>query len=215
METQALPIYHLITKSIHQHSIGDRSGLLDSLRQINILMRQPLKTYYDTMVESKISRRVWLHYVQGFQGWAAGTLDPITGVYTEYDGLSGNQLLFCHIIDAFLGLDPYLTNENDLRYMPENQRRFRKCVRDHSFRRHAKEYMDKEIEVEMEGIMKQMRVFRTAHRVRVKPYLDVPAPERLIMTAGKSVLEKENVHDFIAAIAPLDELLRKRLEETK
>lgn len=107
VEKEALPIYHLITKSLHQYSVGARPALLTTLQNINTLMRFPLKTYYDTMVESKISRSVWMHHVQGFQGWAAGTIDSITKEYTEYDGLSGNQLLFCHVIDAFLGCKQY------------------------------------------------------------------------------------------------------------
>lgn len=215
IEEQALPIYHLVTKAMQQHSVGDRTGLLETLRQMNLEIRRPLKTYYETMVETKISRNVWMHYAQGFQGWAAGTIDPVTGEYTEYDGLSGNQLLFPQIVDAFLGLDRYLTEENTIRYMPKRQQIFRDVVREHSFRQAAKDAGDLQIEEEMNNIVKQMRVFRTAHRVRVKPYLSVPAPERLIMTAGKSVLEKDQVHDYQSAIAPLDKMLADRLMATK
>lgn len=215
MEEQALPIYHLVTKSIQQHSTGNHKSLLQTLRQLNLEIRKPLKTYYETMVETKISRKVWMHYAQGFQGWAAGTVDPVTGEYTEYDGLSGNQLLFPQIIDAFLGLDRYLTEENTIRYMPKRQQVFREVVREHSFRQIVNDAGDLEVEEEMSKIVKQMKVFRTAHRVRVRPYLSVPAPERLIMTAGKSVLEKDEVHDYQSAIAPLDKMLADRLKATK
>ncbi|PQE26176.1 Indoleamine 23-dioxygenase protein [Rutstroemia sp. NJR-2017a BBW] len=215
MEELALPIYHLVTKAIHQHSVGDRSGLLQTLRQMNVEIRIPLKNYYETMVETKISRKVWMHYAQGFQGWAAGTIDPVTGEYTEYDGLSGNQLLFPQIIDAFLGLEKYLSDENTIRYIPKSQQRFREVIKEHNFRQKAKDAGDLEIEEEMNNIVKQMRVFRTAHRVRVKPYLSVPAPERLIMTAGKSVLESERVQGYEEAIAPLDKMLGDRLMATR
>jgi len=215
VETEALPIYHLITKSIQQNAMCDRAGLLESLAQINVLMRNPLKIYYDTMIESKISRDIWLRYVQGFQGWAAGTIDPITGQYDEYDGLSGNQLLFSHVIDAFLGLDPYLSDENSLRYIPENQRKFSKCIREYNFREQAKQNGDKELEKEMQGVVRQMRAFRAVHRARIRPYLNVAAPERLIMTAGKSVLETEEIKEVEVAIAPLDAMLEKRLNDMK
>ncbi|ESZ97408.1 hypothetical protein SBOR_2236 [Sclerotinia borealis F-4128] len=215
IEREALPIYHLVTKAIQQHSNGDLAGTLQSLKGINKDLRIPLKTYYETMHESKISRKVWMHYAQGFQGWAAGDIDEVTGEYTEYDGLSGNQLLLPQIMDAFLGLDRYLNEENTQRYMPNLQRKFRETIAEHSFRIEAKKNGEDDIEHEMNNIVKQMRIFRTAHRVRVKPYLSVPAPERMIMTAGKSVLEKGDVQDYQSAIAPLDKMLSDRLLATK
>ncbi|CAG8977803.1 hypothetical protein HYALB_00010888 [Hymenoscyphus albidus] len=215
MEEQALQIYHVITESIQQHTIGDRKAPLQTLRQIKLALRRLLKLYYETMLESKISRKVWMRYVQGFQGWAAGTIDPIIGEYTEYDELSGNQLLLPQVIDAFLGLDGYLTTENTVRFIPKRQREFRDLIREHSFRQVAKDAGDFEVEEEMCNVVKQTRVFRTAHRVRVEPYLSVPAPERLIMTAGKSVLENDQVHDYEAAIALLDMTLADRLAETR
>ncbi|CAD6448862.1 a46f086a-1e1e-4904-a37a-fd01776fa871 [Sclerotinia trifoliorum] len=215
IEREALPIYHMVTKAIQQYYNGDRFGTLQSLKGINKELRIPLKTDYETMHESKISRKVWMHYAQGFQGWAAGDIDPTTGEYTEYDGLSGNQLLLPQIMDAFLGLDRYLNEENTQRYIPNLQRKFRETIAEHSFRNEAKKNGDNDIENEMNNIVKQMRVFRTARRVRVKPYLSVPAPERMIMTAGKSVLEKDDVHDYESAIAPLDKMLKDRLMATK
>ncbi|RFU27639.1 hypothetical protein B7463_g8719, partial [Scytalidium lignicola] len=210
VEAQALPMYYLVVKSFHQHSVRDRSGLLESLGQINIIVQRSLKIYYDTMVDMKISKTVWMRYVQGFQAWSAGTINATTGEYTQYDGLSGNQLLFFNIIDAFLGLDSYLTEENMLRYMPETQRRFINSVREHSFREKGEKVVDGEVEDMLQNILKQIRVFRTAHRVRVKPYLGAPAPERLFMTAGKGVLGETN-----AALTNLDKILEKRLHETR
>ncbi|TAQ85435.1 hypothetical protein B7494_g6256 [Chlorociboria aeruginascens] len=216
MEAQSLQIYHWITRSICQYSKGDQVGVLQSLCQINNLLRKPLKTYYDTLTEPKISKSVWLHYVQGVQGWGIGTIDPVTKVYTEYDGLSGNQLLLLHVMDAFLGVEPpYLSKANALRYMPRSQRNFSKCVSVHSFRYKAQGDGADEVEKAFGKIVKQMKLFRTTHRNRVKPYLSVPAPERMIMTAGKGVLESQEIHDLETAIAPLDDLLRQRLDKTK
>ena len=58
-----------------------------------------------------------------------------------------------------------------------------------------------------------MKVFRAAHRARVMPYLEQPAPERLAMTAGKSVLESLNMNTK-EALTSLDEMLATRLKQT-
>ncbi|OXV07235.1 hypothetical protein Egran_05001 [Elaphomyces granulatus] len=212
MEKLALPIYHDIVKSIISFEQGQRDKCLHFLKSINTQLRLPLKVFYDTLVDSKIPRSVWLSYVQGFQGWAAGEI--IDGKYVEYDGLSGNQLPLFQVVDAFIGLDRYLNEENVHRYMPLSQRKLTTSLRQHSFRRKAKEDGDSEIEAEMLKIVKQLRVFRLAHRARARPYLSTDAPERLIMTAGKSILESSTVKNIKAAIDFLDAMLVKRLRET-
>ena len=58
------------------------------------------------------------------------------------------------------------------------------------------------------------QVFRAAHRARVMPYLEQPAPERLTMTAGKSVLEGSTKKDTKEALKVLDEMLLTRLTQT-
>jgi hypothetical protein len=143
-------------KSIICFERGQKDACLGSLEIISAHIRYALKVYYDTLVESKIPRSVWLSYVQGFHGWAAGEI--IDGVYVEYDGPSGNQLPFFQIVDAFVGLDPYLSEENMLRYIPLSQRKLNVSIRKHSFRHKAKLAGDIEIETEMEKIVKQMRV---------------------------------------------------------
>ena len=54
------------------------------------------------------------------------------------------------------------------------------------------------------------QVFRSAHRTRAKSYLSQPAPERLPMTAGKSLLAS----DLNASMDFLDEFMGKRLQQT-
>ena len=46
------------------------------------------------------------------------------------------------------------------------------------------------------------------------PYLEQPAPERLTMTAGKSVLETSSNKDTKAALKVLDDMLVVRLKQT-
>ena len=60
-----------------------------------------------------------------------------------------------------------------------------------------------------------MKVFRAAHRARVMPYLEQPAPERLAMTAGKSILEDLSSNkNTKEALKSLDQMLATRLKET-
>ena len=46
------------------------------------------------------------------------------------------------------------------------------------------------------------------------PYLKTPAPERLTMTAGKSVLEGATAEETIEAMKSLDLLMATRFKET-
>ena len=59
-----------------------------------------------------------------------------------------------------------------------------------------------------------LQMFRAAHRTRVMPYLEEPAPERMTMTAGKSVLEGPTTKDTKEALKVLDEMLVTRLKQT-
>ena len=59
-----------------------------------------------------------------------------------------------------------------------------------------------------------LQVFRAAHRARVGPYLSVTLPERLIMTAGKSVLEKSPSQTLKTILKFLDDMLVKREKKT-
>jgi len=63
-------------------------------------------------------------------------------------------------------------------------------------------------------IVKQLRLFRQAHRARARSYLSTDAPERLIMIAGKSVLESSTVKNIKDALDFLDAMLAKRFRET-
>jgi hypothetical protein len=211
----------------------DLKQTIQHLKSINEHLKPTLKIFFDSLVDSKVSKKYWMRYVQGIQGWAAGSI--VDGKYIEYDGLSGNQLLLLHCVDAFLGLEPYLPIENTLRYIPNLQRELSTAFSQHSFRRKAEKANNSRVVVEMDSITKQLRaslnflcnklpntatntkkqLFRASHRSRATPYLSVPAPERLIMTAGKSVLESDAIQNVKSAIGFLDVLLLKRFQQTR
>ncbi|KAL2821408.1 hypothetical protein BDW59DRAFT_150064 [Aspergillus cavernicola] len=209
----ALPIYLEMTKAIIHYSRGNRRACLESLRTINSQFSGPPKIFYKTLVDAHISPEVWMRYVQGFPGWAAGEI--IDGEYIEYDGLSGSHSLFFRVADAFLDIPAYFSEESTHRYVPVAQRRLCDAIREHGFRGKARENGDLEIEGEMERMVQQLRTFRATHRGRIHKYLSAPAPERMIMTAGKSVLESNEIPEIETAIKHLGGILVNRIKETR
>ncbi|KAF8908034.1 hypothetical protein CPB85DRAFT_802273 [Mucidula mucida] len=164
------------------------------------------------MNDAKIPRALWMRYAQGFQAWACGEI--VDGEYVEYDGLSGNQLLVFQAVDAFLGLESYLSDKDLQRYIPAAQRAFVTSLRTHNFRQNIDSGEDVTLKNEINKMVKTMKRFRHAHRGRARPYLNQPAPERLMMTAGKSVLESDERQSLNAVLDFLDSFLVRRLKET-
>ncbi|KAI1906164.1 hypothetical protein LOZ61_006806 [Ophidiomyces ophidiicola] len=212
LEILAFPVYCNIVHAIISFEENNKASCLNYLENVVSGVRDLLLIFYQNLTESRISRSVWLSYVQGFQGWGIGKL--VNGEFVKYDGVSGNHILFFQALDAFLGMNRYLTDENMDRYIPINQRKFCLALKKHSFR--AK--LDKEgggdsnqrLKDEFKKILNHLKLFRTAHRTRVVPYLKEEAPERLIMTAGKSLLEG-SLED---ALKFLDDMMVRRLTET-
>lgn len=113
-----------------------------------------MRVYYDQVVDSRIPHSVFVAYIQGFHGWAAGEM--VNGKYTEYDGLSGGHLVLFNLLDGFLGLDTFLDEKGFANYIPVSQRRFIASVKKHAFRDEAKR--DVELETQLDRIVKQLRV---------------------------------------------------------
>ena len=226
--SKAFPIYYEMVRAVICFEGNDKVSCVKHLENITSRLRHLLLVFYDNLTESRVSHSVWLSYVQGFQGWGVGRM--VDGEFIKYDGLSGNHVLFFQALDAFLGMDRYLTDENMIRYIPVNQRELCLALKKHSFRHKLKEHSDMKIEDEVSTIVKHLKVwffstylqtapntsqvFRAAHRARVMPYLEQPAPERLTMTAGKSVLEGATAKDTKEALKVLDQMLLTRLKET-
>ncbi len=227
---KAFPIYYEMVRAIISFEQNDKVSSIKHLENITFKVRQLLLVFYENLTESRVSHSVWLSYIQGFQGWGVGR--TVDGEFIKYDGLSGNHVLFFQALDAFLGMDRYLTDENMIRYIPVHQREFCLALKKHSFRNKLKDQSDTDIEDEIRKIVYHLKVcfypqlqyvqtvfdmiqvFRAAHRARVMPYLEQPAPERLTMTAGKSVLEGPTAQDTKEALKSLDQMLITRLKET-
>lgn len=108
------------------------------------------------MIGSRIPPDIFVAYIQGFYGWAAGEM--LDGKYTEYDGLSGGHLVIFNLLDVFLGLDTFIDKEKMENYIPFAQRRFISSVRKCSFRDKAKQAGDVGLEMQFNAIAKQLRV---------------------------------------------------------
>ncbi|KAK6084492.1 hypothetical protein SCUP234_03281 [Seiridium cupressi] len=167
-----------------------------------------------TSGEEAFSRIFYDIEVMGFFAWGAGSIDDATGEFDKYDGLSGNQVLLFQALDAFLGIQPYLSQRDKERNVPARQRALCEIFEKHSFRAKLSEDTNDEVEVrivnEFTEILKRLRMFRSAHRTRAKHYLSQPAPERLPMTAGKSLLKS----DLEQSLQFLDEFMVRRLTQT-
>ena len=135
---------------------NDKLSCVNHLENITFRLRHLLRIFYENLTESRVSHSVWLSYVQGFQGWGVGRM--VNGELIKYDGLSGNHVLFFQALDAFLGMDRYLTDENMIRYIPVNQRNLCIALKKHSFRNKLKEHGDMRIEDEIKKIVNHMKV---------------------------------------------------------
>lgn len=140
---------------------NDKPACAAALHRITAQLRPVLGSYYDGVHDSAIARSVWLSHVQGFFIWAAGGVDA-QGNWVTYHGLSGNQVLLFQALDAFLGMEPYLSQTDREHNVPERQRRLCDVLGKHSFRGQLKEEPDTECEQqiaqEFKEIIKRLRV---------------------------------------------------------
>lgn len=213
---------------------GEMGACATHMESISSQLRNVLQSYYDRMHEQKIARSVWLPHVQGFFAWGVGYMDEASGEWVRFDGLSGNQVLLFQALDAFLGIEPYLSQRDRERNVPARQRALCSVFEKHSFRRQLDDAPQDDnadrIRAQFDEILKRLRVsfpgcssslsdatlmselqlFRTAHKTRAKSYLSQPAPERLPMTAGKSLLKT----DMDQSLEFLEGFMNGRLMQT-
>ncbi|RMZ72078.1 Indoleamine 23-dioxygenase [Pyrenophora seminiperda CCB06] len=214
LESLSLPVYHDMAQAIIALDRGDTAACARHVASITAQMQGVIATYTTKLHDKFIAHSIWLSRIQGFFGWGAGHYNTETNEWEKYDGLSGNQLLLFPAMDAFLGIEQYLSQRDQEMSVPRRQRELCHALRKHSFRaRLAK--MDGDIHVaeilhNFDMILKQLRLFRAAHRTRAKTYLSQPAPERLPMTAGKSLL-KPSIEDSFEF---LDKFMVRRLGQT-
>ena len=161
MNFKAFPVYYLMVRAVICFEENDKVSYVTHLENITFELRHLLLVFYENLTESRVSHLVWLSYIQGFQGWGVGRM--VDGKFIKYDGLSGNHVLFFQALDAFLGIDRYLTDENMIRYIPVKQRELCITHKKHSFRNIVKENSDVRIETEFTKIVNHLKVHFFCH----------------------------------------------------
>lgn len=154
---QAFPIYYEMVRAVISFEEGDKESCAKHLENITPKLRDLLLVFYENLKESRVSHSVWLSYVQGFQGWGVGRY--VNGEFIKYDGLSGNHVLFFQALDAFLGMNRYLSDENMDRYIPVNQRELCLALKRHSFCNKLTDDSDMQIKEEMRKIVNHLKVW--------------------------------------------------------
>jgi hypothetical protein len=140
-----------------------KADSLQRLQQLKPKLDKIYQVFYDGLVDAKVSRKVWLSYCQGFQGWGVGRV--IDGRHVKYDGLSGNHVLIFQAIDAFFGMERYLIDENMIRYIPVRQREFTSVLRRHSIRAQIEKGEYEEFRAEISKLVQAMRVSSLSYAI--------------------------------------------------
>ena len=131
------------------------------MTRINHQLRPLFGSYYSRVHDDVIALSAWLSHVQGFFAWGAGYMKE-DGTWVKFDGLSGNQSLLFQALDAFLGIEPYLSEEDMERNVPSRQRKLCEVIRKHSFRAQIVEQQQDETDAKIlmafDEILKRLRV---------------------------------------------------------
>lgn len=161
--------------AIISYTRGELGACATHMERISFQLRAVLQRYFDGMHEKTIARDIWLPHVQGFYAWGVGYLSDADGEeenWVRFDGLSGNQVLLFQALDAFLGIEPYLTLRDRERNVPARQRALCSVLEKHSFRRRLQEtYSDDgednenvdRILTQSDDILKRLRVSHPDH----------------------------------------------------
>lgn len=164
VEKGGLHIYKHIVHAIISFERRDANACWIHVQAVNTQFAAILKQYYNLMHEERIQKSVWMRYVQGFFGWGLQHPDLETEASEKHDGLSGNQAMLFPVIDAFLGLPPYLDSKSRDRNIPKRQRDFIDAVERYCFRKKTCEFPAGQdgavasIQVVFASIVKQMKV---------------------------------------------------------
>lgn len=162
---QALPMYRLMALSIARLTSNDIPGTLRALTLAHTLLRAVLRFFYDNLKDENLSTPLWMAYCQGFHGW---TLDGV-------DGVSGGLSLVIRVLDSFLGIRPFPSEEVEALHLPLAQRNWLNYLREFDIRRVARERGEMEVVDVLEKMVAQLRVssrfFPRAHRSLLSLFL--------------------------------------------
>lgn len=162
LERLSLPVYHDMVHAIIALSRDDTALCARYVASITFQMQFVIGTYTNSLHDKIIARSIWLSKIQGFFAWGAGNYNSETDEWEKYDGLSGNQLLFFQALDAFLGIEQYLSPRDQEMSVPRRQRDLCHKLRKHSLRERLTK-MEEDANVaetlrNLDTILRQLRV---------------------------------------------------------
>jgi hypothetical protein len=134
VERFSVPLYRAMVLATVAFDKGDTPACAHYVTSIASQLKNVLGSYLDRTHEHIIARLVWLPHVQGFYAWGVGHYNEEKQEWVKYDGLSGNQVLLFQALDAFLGIEQYLSPLDQDRNVPKRQRDLCHALRKHSFR---------------------------------------------------------------------------------
>lgn len=143
-------MYQLFAHAIAYLDAGDVVAASDALKSANEILKSSLKYFFNKMVDANLSQKVWLAYVQGYQGWTLGGID----------GISGGQSLLFRTLDSFLGIRPFPVPEKESLHLPVVQRNWLNFLREYDIRAVVKARGGDSAGItdELEATVKQLRV---------------------------------------------------------
>ncbi|KAJ6556153.1 hypothetical protein B0H19DRAFT_1293126 [Mycena capillaripes] len=187
-EHRSLPMYKLIAATISAcgSSTGDcPSDALTSLKEANVIFQNTSRFFFENMKDANISHALWLAYLQGYTGWALPGEDG-----TVVSGVSGGHSLTIRTLDAFLGIRPAPTPEEEALHLPLAQRDWLNSLREVRPLTHSHPNERAPDRGALQKMVQKLRLWRMGHMTRMVPYEGVHRPERVFMTAGRSIPRK-------------------------
>ncbi|KAJ7826291.1 hypothetical protein B0H14DRAFT_3874067 [Mycena olivaceomarginata] len=223
-EHRSLPMYRLIAETISAcSSFTDECPLnaLASLKEANVLFQNTSRFFFENMKDTNISHALWLAYLQGYTGWALPDADGVM-----ISGVSGGHSLTIRTLDAFLGIKPAPPPEEEALHLPAAQRDWLNSLRNYDIRAKVQCALKKctdapdsvefwqEMQDELQKMVQKLRLWRMGHMTRMVPYEGVHRPERVFMTAGRSIPPEGEASDEAGMVEHLKEVLQERLVQT-
>ncbi|KAF9460865.1 hypothetical protein BDZ94DRAFT_1323710 [Collybia nuda] len=227
MELKSLPAYRMFASAITSCMLlTDESPRVaaSTLKETNATLVPAFRWFFDNFNETNMAREIWLPYVQGFTGW---TLEGPDGVVV--DGVSGGQSLAIRTFDAFLGTGVVPPPEIEMLHIPKAQRDWLNSLRDYNIRKRVDDVIShykarnnvvkadewEKVRDELNGLVRQLRLWRMGHMRRMMTYESLSRPERVRMTAGISLPPGEIPNTEETMMEHLKEVLREKLAATK
>ncbi|KAJ7878018.1 hypothetical protein B0H13DRAFT_2545925 [Mycena leptocephala] len=224
-EHRSLPMYRLMASTISacaSYTSDYPVDALASLKEANVIFQNTSRFFFENMKDANISHALWLAYLQGYTGWALPGDDGVV-----ISGVSGGHSLTIRTLDAFLGIKPAPPPEEEALHLPVAQRDWLDSLREYDLRAKVQSALEEcvdapdstlefwqEMRDELQKMVQKLRLWRMGHMTRMVPYEGVHRPERVFMTAGRSIPPAGEASDESGMVDHLKEVLQERLTQT-